>query len=1148
MEALAALGVAANICQFLEYGLELICKAKDLRELGAVNPSLQTDAERLRDLSSALDPQRIPPHAGDISQLARECARVSEALISELSKLKPSDPTSKRQRLKSLVKSELKKPRLQELESRLQTCRSQLSLHLTLISRDEANQKLDKITHSGPLVQNQLAALNSVAKDLIDSKHLTQDILTEFQTLAKNYNESLIQSRQMAILDMLRFPNMHERMDSVADAYEETFRWLMPDETANRSERFTWPEQERLTYYFSHDLEEADKSERSNDSDERDNSEEGHDGEESGSAERPEYVEETKQRARQVFITWLRTGNEFFHISGKPGAGKSTLMKYITQHPKLREHLEHWCQNSRLSIGQFFFWKPGNAEQKSLKGLVRGILYSILNEDQDLIPIAFPELWDLLLTRSRLASGLEYRDFRQGLENLLLHAAHTSSVRFALFIDGLDEFDGRHLDLIQTMKQWTTRFPTSLKICVSSREYSIFQESFRSYPKLRLHELTRGDMVRMISGRLQSNNFFRELLPSESQEIAFYHFIAMIESIVDKAEGVFLWVSLVLSAIEDGLISGDNFEDLSSKIDSYPTELEPLYRRLVQEIHVSDRQWAFRTLKLVHFLQSKVKEAHDSLFARLFDSDFLFTCSFESDLKLPFTMNLLQLSFLDDLKWEYKVFQDIPTEEQNSTAVQKRIVNTQRKVYGRCKGFLTVQRDGPESWSFGNPLELSGLVVFTHRSLIEFLETPEMTEMMSSYTSSFNCFESACHTLLSCVKLLHPSTGVFSNHIFTKKTGPYTLIGIFCPSLLMKIQGYITMAMRLHCSDSENFILFLNFMGQILDTLLPMTGLDSSRMLKPSDWLTLKSLCWGAFEYQGWRNRQPSTPSIPKLSQDYLASLFHECYREGTVDDWSSYWTQDRFMNIMNGFVTLGLELNLRTDSGILCMNRYHIGFTIWQQVLWDLLDDKFPRSWSPGALIDWFLRHGADPALTMGRLAPGGPYQLPWEPHNGGLEVFRPFSPDSFSFASLLYGRELRRPDVIVLIKETSLLCKITKEKRGPVKLLDVLTLWFPEHAAYFAELIQHLQSATRIENSGLEGISAPQNFKHSQCTWIEWDRIICDETDIKWGLQRTKTTARELDEQALKTQGEEGTTNATLNRDDQDLLAFQDLDLSSS
>jgi Cdc6-like AAA superfamily ATPase len=39
------------------------------------------------------------------------------------------------------------------------------------------------------------------------------------------------------------------------------------------------------------------------------------------------------------FVDWLRCGNGIFHITGKPGSGKSTLMKFLSQHRRTQQEL-----------------------------------------------------------------------------------------------------------------------------------------------------------------------------------------------------------------------------------------------------------------------------------------------------------------------------------------------------------------------------------------------------------------------------------------------------------------------------------------------------------------------------------------------------------------------------------------------------------------------------------------------------------------------------------------------------------------------------------------------------------------------------------------------------------------------------------------
>jgi hypothetical protein len=180
---------------------------------------------------------------------------------------------------------------------------------------------------------------------------------------------------------MLHFPDMHERHDTIADAHMDTFRWLL-DTPQNGSSASS----ARSAISIEPEL-----------------------------FATPDFDDNSANlnEARELFITWLQRGTGFFHISGKPGAGKSTLMKYICSHPQLSDHLASWSQGARLGLGQFFFWNHGTSAQKSLKGLLRGLLHSILEKNHKLIPTAFPELWERMLTHPS-SRTLEYRDVKLG--------------------------------------------------------------------------------------------------------------------------------------------------------------------------------------------------------------------------------------------------------------------------------------------------------------------------------------------------------------------------------------------------------------------------------------------------------------------------------------------------------------------------------------------------------------------------------------------------------------------------------------------------------------------------------------------------------------------------------------------------------------
>ena len=47
-------------------------------------------------------------------------------------------------------------------------------------------------------------------------------------------------------------------------------------------------------------------------------------------------------QSNKKFVNWLAISDGIFHISGKLGSGKSTLMKLLYTHPRTRKELEVW--------------------------------------------------------------------------------------------------------------------------------------------------------------------------------------------------------------------------------------------------------------------------------------------------------------------------------------------------------------------------------------------------------------------------------------------------------------------------------------------------------------------------------------------------------------------------------------------------------------------------------------------------------------------------------------------------------------------------------------------------------------------------------------------------------------------------------------
>jgi hypothetical protein len=60
--------------------------------------------------------------------------------------------------------------------------------------------------------------------------------------------------------------------------------------------------------------------------------------------------------------------------------------------------------------------------------------------------------------------------------------------KLCLFIDGLDEYDGRYSDIIDLCHEFAAL--PNLKLCLSSRPLLIFENAFSGSPSLQLQDLT----------------------------------------------------------------------------------------------------------------------------------------------------------------------------------------------------------------------------------------------------------------------------------------------------------------------------------------------------------------------------------------------------------------------------------------------------------------------------------------------------------------------------------------------------------------------------------------------------------------------------------------------------------------------------------
>ncbi len=141
-----------------------------------------------------------------------------------------------------------------------------------------------------------------------------------------------------------------------------------------------------------------------------------------------------------------------------------------------------------------------------------------------------------------------------------------------MLIDGLDEFQESvedHNDLVRTLQNWLSKAAGKEKFCVSSREHDAFSV-FPEDQRISLHKLTETDIRTVVLGRLGSHPRFPQPMnpriptPGGFGDVSGtdrahqneFQAYGLINDIVSKAEGVFLWVDLLLRDLRKCLAGG----------------------------------------------------------------------------------------------------------------------------------------------------------------------------------------------------------------------------------------------------------------------------------------------------------------------------------------------------------------------------------------------------------------------------------------------------------------------------------------------------------------------------------------------------------------------------------------------------------------
>jgi hypothetical protein len=407
----------------------------------------------------------------------------------------------------------------------------------------------------------------------------------------------------------------------------------------------------------------------------------------------------TRKKPQISLKEWLSSGSGIFHISGRPDSGRSIFMEYIYRHPQTTRELRSWAGKKKLSFTRFSFLDEEDTPRKTLIGLVQFLLFSVLSQFPDEIVLVFPKHWNLsehMLRSPQPDLDIGDDEILTAFDKLIENVENYKDHRFCFFIDGLDKFEdtqGRRADVVERLCKCANGSSGAVKICFSSRELDTFQNRLPPTQKIRLQDLTRGDIERIVGQTLTRDDHFQELKRNDRKACQ-----QLVKGIVNRSGGVFLWVTLVLKWLLARLENRDSLSKLQQKLNSIPIELEELVDYILESIDEADRKEAYCAFAI--FIKINKFQRHKGL-------------------------PLLRCSFLADILKDSEFAIKVPVWDISDNEADDRLAHASIRLSRCCKGLLEV-RNSLDRFESPHDVQLRKVfkdsLKFTHRKVPELLE------------------------------------------------------------------------------------------------------------------------------------------------------------------------------------------------------------------------------------------------------------------------------------------------------------------------------------------------------------------------------------------------------------------------------------------
>ena len=263
-------------------------------------------------------------------------------------------------------------------------------------------------------------------------------------------------------------------------------------------------------------------------------------------------------------------------IKGKPGSGKSTLMKRVTQ-----DH-DQLSSSKKIICCSFFFNARGTRLENSPLGFYRTLLFQLLKSSESLIEYFLP----YFLHKEEQCPG-EKVTWQTSEISQYFHSAisQISSKPIYIFIDALDECEEDEVRrIVKSFEDSSAVAVTkgaTVKICFSSRHY----------PHISLRIITGQNIFMEAHNGLDIRHYIRQELNLHEHHLR----NDLTSDLVKKSAGIFFWTLFMVRRLLKASDQGLSVEKMKGLLDSVPPNLESLFEQTLMNME-PDRRAALSVL------------------------------------------------------------------------------------------------------------------------------------------------------------------------------------------------------------------------------------------------------------------------------------------------------------------------------------------------------------------------------------------------------------------------------------------------------------------------------------------------------------------------------------------------------------------------